>query len=64
MDDERRNLTQFAYELLKIGALRGLVHILVDYPSDTAPTAQAERDLGIKPLFVVVDPENLIGWRV
>jgi hypothetical protein len=63
VDDEHRNLTQFVYELLKIGALRGLVHILVDYPPETAPTAQAERELGIKPLFVVVDPESLIGWR-
>lgn len=63
VDDEQRNMTQFVYELLKIGAQRGLVHILVDYPPETAPTAQVERDLGIKPLFLVVDPESLIGWR-
>jgi hypothetical protein len=63
VDDEQRSLTQFVYELLRIGAQRGLVHILVDYPPRTAPTAQMERDLGIKPLLVVVDPESLIGWR-
>ncbi len=63
VDDEQRNLTQFVYELLKVGAQRGLVHILVDYPPDTAPTAAVERERGIKPLFVIVDPERLIGWR-
>ncbi len=63
VDDEQRNLTQFVFELLKIGAQRGLAHILVDYPAATAPTLQAERELGIKPLFVLMDPERLIGWR-
>jgi hypothetical protein len=63
VDDEQRNLTQFVYELLKIGAQRGLVHILVDYPQKPAETSRQERELALKPLLLVIDPENLIGWR-
>jgi len=63
VDDERRNLTQFCHLVLRTGIQRGLAHILVDYPAVTAENKAQERELGLKPLLLCIDPINVIGWR-
>ena len=65
VDDEQRNMTQFVFELLRIGQMRGLVHILVDYPRETASEIdlKSQRELGIKPLFIIIDPQDLFAWQ-
>jgi len=62
-DDDRRNITQFAHQCLKLAVKRGLVHILVDYPANDAENLAQERALGLKPLLLAIDPKRVIGWR-
>jgi hypothetical protein len=63
LDDEGRDLTAFCEHCLEIGLRRGLVHILVDYPSVTAANLAEERKLGLHPMLLAIDPKDLIGWR-
>jgi hypothetical protein len=63
VDDERRDLHSFCKHLMEVGLKRGLVHILVDYPPVTAENLAEERQLGLKPLLLAIDPKSVIGWR-
>jgi len=63
VDDQGRSLNSFAREFLKVAVNRGLCHILVDYPPNTAGSLGEERELGLRPRFVLVDPISLINWQ-
>lgn len=63
VDDQGRSLNSFAREFLEVAVNRGLCHILVDYPPNTAGSLGEERELGLRPRFVLVDPISLINWQ-
>jgi hypothetical protein len=68
-----RNLDVFAVDLLNDAMQTGLSHILVDmqrkletfdaFGNPRPPTRQEEAAAGMRPYFVHVKAENLIGWR-
>ena len=62
VDEEGRNLTRFAKDVLTVAVNRGLCHILVDYPPNQAANLGEERQMGLRPRFVLIDPKDLIGW--
>lgn len=67
-DKQGTDITQFAKELFETLLNRGLAHILVDYPNvkteDGRPLTKAdEKALNLRPYFVQIKPEQLIGWR-
>ena len=43
---------------------KGLAIFLVDFPTNTAPNAAAERALGLRPYLVPIAPENLLAAYV
>ena len=58
------DLTLFARCVFEDAVVHGLSHILVDHPATGGTlNAKEERDLGIRPYFVHVKAEQLIGWR-
>ena len=68
VDGQGTNLTQFARELLYAGTNAGLTHVLVDVPAtrnegDPPLTKAAEQQNGIRPIFVHIKAQDLIGWR-
>lgn len=63
VDDEGRSLTAFARYCMEIGIQRGMVHLLVDYPSRSAANLAEERALGLRPLIVAIDPKDLFAWQ-
>ncbi len=62
-----RDLTAFARDLLTDMVTHGKAHVLVDHPAQPNPDQPAnlaeERALKLRPYFVQISPENLIGWR-
>ena len=58
------NLTVFAGRTFSKGVSFGVTHILVDMPTTIARTVEDEERLRIRPYFVNVPPQNLIGWKV
>jgi hypothetical protein len=64
MDMNGRNLTQFSRDVFTAGVIYGCSHILVDFPS-FSPTATLadEREAGVRPVFVHINPTQVIGWR-
>ena len=70
------HVTQYAYNLMQTGMYMGLSHILVDFPrlarnvetdeeGKTKPLSIAEeRELGVRPIWIEIAPENLFFWRV
>lgn len=66
VDRTGKDITQFLREVFDAGVMYGLTHVLVDYPNvgTEAPlTLEAEKTLGIRPVFVHVKPPQLIGWQ-
>lgn len=64
VDGTGTSLTDFARDVMDVAIDRGLCHILVDYPDATnVQTLEQERQLGIRPRFVLLEPDRLIGWR-
>lgn len=63
VDDEGRSITAFCEHALKIAILRGMVHLLVDYPSVTASNLAEERSMGLRPMILAIDPANLFAWQ-
>lgn len=58
------DLTLFARGVFYDGVVHGLSHILVDHPATGGTlSAKAERDLGIRPYFVGIRADQVIGWR-
>jgi hypothetical protein len=64
IDLEGRNLHTFAHDLMKCALAQGLCGILVDYPvkPEGVRTQADERVAGLRPYFVHIKPEQLIGW--
>lgn len=62
-----RDLTAFSRDLLTDMVTYGKAHILVDCPEQPNPDQPAnlaqERQLKLRPYFVQVSPEALIGWQ-
>lgn len=68
-DLEGRNLHAFAAECMGVALGYGLGGILVDYPpvapleGGRARTQAEEAALRLRPYFVLVQPEQILGWR-
>lgn len=64
VDLEGRNLHTFAHDLMKCALADGLCGILVDYPvkPEAVRTQADERSAGLRPYFVHIKPEQLLGW--
>lgn len=69
VDGRKTAMEAFGRDLLETGVHRGLTHILVEFPrvmneDGTTPNLQQEREQGLKPYFVHIDPKNLISWTM
>ena len=59
-------LPDFAKQLFEDGVDNGKFHILVDFPpkeEDENRSKADEKALGIRPIFIRVHSQNLIGWQ-
>lgn len=64
VDGQGTNITNFAKEILGIGLNRGLVHVLVDYPSlEPGLSLADERAINPKPRFIPIDPKDMLWWK-
>jgi hypothetical protein len=63
VDDEGRGLTAFCEHCMEIAVTRGMVHLLVDYPSEIASNLAEERALGLRPMILAIDPKDLFAWQ-
>lgn len=63
VDDEGRDLTTFCEYCMEIGIKRGMVHLLVDYPAEMAVNLKQERELGLRPMILAIDPKDLFAWQ-
>lgn len=70
VDLQGRNLHAFAAGVCEEAMGYGLSGILVDYPTTTDkdgkalyPTVDAERKAGVRPYFVQIRPQQILGWR-
>lgn len=64
VDRDGTPMEELAQELFERGAISGLAHILVDMPAETGDgSLAATRELRVRPYFVLIRAENLIGWR-
>lgn len=64
IDLEGRNLDVFAAGLLESALGKGLCGILIDYPKSTnAKTLADERAQGLRPYWLHIKPEQILGWR-
>jgi hypothetical protein len=64
IDLQGRNLHSFAASLEEQALGYGLSGILVDYPPvEGIRTAAEEAAAGVRPYFVQIHPQNLLGWR-
>jgi hypothetical protein len=64
VDRDGTPLAEFAQELFEVGASAGLAHVLVDFPVNNGDgSREADMALTLRPYFVLIRPENLIGWR-
>lgn len=72
IDREGRNLQSFAADCMTAALAYGLGGILVEYPdASKVPTNAAgvrtmedERRAGLRPYFVHIEAEQILGWRV
>jgi hypothetical protein len=65
VDLQGRNLHAFAASLCEAALSHGLAGILVDYPcADGLRTVAEEVSAGVRPYFVQLRVEDIIGWRV
>lgn len=65
IDLEGRNLHTFAADTMECALGYGLALILVDYPQrpEGVRTLADERAAGLRPYFVQIEPEQVLGWR-
>jgi Domain of unknown function (DUF4055) len=64
IDLQGRNLDAFAASVLNIAVGYGLSGILVDYPPTEGVRTQAqEQAAGLRPYWVEVKPQQILGWR-
>ena len=64
MDGYGTSLDDFARRVVLSSVLWGHSGILVDFPStEPAPNLLAERELGLRPYFISVESQQILGWR-
>lgn len=63
VDREGTDITQFGAKVFESALKYGLCHILVDYPRVGSMNLAEERQAGVRPMFVMVEAPELIGWR-
>lgn len=64
IDQRGRNLHVFAAETMKELMGPGLAGILVDYPpAEGAKTMADERSRGLRPYWVMIKADQILGWR-
>lgn len=64
IDQQGRNLHVFAAEVMKELMGPGLAGILVDYPpAEGVKTLADERSRGLRPYWVMVKADQILGWR-
>jgi hypothetical protein len=64
IDLQGRNLHAFAAGLCEEALAYGLSGILVDYPkTDGLRTVAEEAAAGVRPYFVQIHPQNILGWK-
>ncbi len=65
IDLQGTGLSVFSFELFKMGLAHGLVHIFVDMPvrDKGTKTLADDKKQNLRPYFVAVRADNLIGWR-
>ena len=66
IDLQGRNLSRFAQEVFKAGLRDGVTHILADYPQadGNLVTKADEKAAAIRPYWVHITADRVIGWRV
>ena len=64
VDGYGTDLDAFARQLVMHSILFGHSSVLVDFPStEPAPNLQVERELGLRPYFLEVRADQILGWR-
>jgi hypothetical protein len=64
IDLENNNLAVFAKKVFEAGLVDGITFVLVDFPpAPIGLTKEEEKKLGLRPYWVHVPIENLIGWK-
>lgn len=63
VDRQGRALNVFARILAEDGINRGKTHFLVDSPVEQADTKDEAQRRGLRPYWVHVPPDEIIGWR-
>jgi len=64
IDLQGRNLHVFSAEVMRTAMGPGLAGILVDFPpAEGVVTLADEQKAGLRPYFVHIRPEQLLGWR-
>lgn len=64
VDRDGTPLSEFAQAVFEAGTAKGLCHILVDMPMNSGDGSLAsQKALGLRPYFVLIQPEALIGWQ-
>lgn len=66
VDMEGRNVDQFAADMMVVGLGYGIGGILVDFKKNPKPgvsTIAEEKAAGLRPYWVRVLPEQVLGWR-
>lgn len=59
-----RDLQAFAHDAFRVAMAYGLTHILVDYPkTEPGQTLDDQRKSAVRPYFVHVSPQSVLGWR-
>ena len=63
VDGYGTDIDSFARRLVLNSILWGHSAILVDFPAtEPAPNLQVERQLGLRPYFIPVEAQNILGW--
>ncbi len=63
VDREGTDLTQFASALLEDMMTHGLTHVLIDSPANPGANSEEQERDDIRPYFVHVKADAVIGWR-
>ncbi len=64
VDGYGTSLDDFARRVVLSSVLWGHSGVLVDFPStEPAPNLLAERELGLRPYFISVESQQILGWR-
>ncbi len=67
IDKQGNDLSSFARNVFRTGVAKGIVHILVDYPTmknedgEAPKTLADEKAVGAQPYMICIQPENLIA---